>query len=93
MSTTTSIPEGLKPHECEGGSHIKPLISYIPEQEIVESQDHNLKIKVSDDMHLTITVFNQGTPEQFPSHVQMVLATIHQCKLDKAYEDVGKEYT
>ena len=90
MSTTKSIPEGLKPHECERGSHIKPSITYIPEKEIVKSQDCTLKIKVSDDMHLTVTVFHQGTTEQFLSHVQMVLETIHQCKLDKAYQDACK---
>jgi len=59
----------------------------------VKSQDHTLKIKVSDDMHLTITLFHQGTPEQFLSHVQMVLETAHQCKLDKAYQDACKEDT
>jgi hypothetical protein len=86
-----SIPEGLKPQECERGGRIKPPIAYIPEKEIIESQDRTLKIKVSDDMHLTVTVFHQGTPEQFLSHVQMVLETIHQRKLDKAYQDACKE--
>jgi hypothetical protein len=42
-------------------------------------------------MHLTAAVFHQGTPEQFLSHVQMVLETIHQRKLDKAYQDACKE--
>jgi hypothetical protein len=42
-------------------------------------------------MHLTVMVFYQGTPEQFHNHVQMVLETIHQHKLDKAYHDVFKE--
>ena len=91
MTITKSIPEGLKHQECEKGNHIKSPIAYIPEKEIVKSQDHTLKIKVSDDMHLTITIFHQGTPEQFLSHVQMVLETIHQCKLDKAFEDACKE--
>ena len=91
MSTMKSIPEGLKPQECERGGRIKPPIAYIPEKEIIESQDRTLKIKVSDDMHLTVTVFDQGTPEQFLSHVQMVLETIHQRKLDKAFEDACKE--
>ena len=88
-----SIPEGLKPQECERGDRIKPPIAYIPEKEIIESQDRTLKIKVSDGMHLTVTVFHQGTPEQFLSHVQMVLETIHQRKLDKAYQDACKEDT
>ena len=91
MSTATSIPEGLKPQECERGGCIKPPIAYIPEKDIVEGQDHTLKFKVFDDMHLTVTVFHQGTPEQFLGHVQMVLETVHQCKLDKAYHDACKE--
>jgi hypothetical protein len=93
MSTMKSIPEGLKHQKCERGGRIKPPIAYIPEKEIIESQDCTLKIKVSDNMHLTITVFHQGTPEQFLSHVQMVLETIHQCKLDEAYQDACKEDT
>ena len=44
-------------------------------------------------MHLTVTVFHQGTPEQFLGHVHMVLETIHQRKLDKAYQDACKEDT
>jgi len=44
-------------------------------------------------MHLTVTVFHQGTPEQFLSHVQMVIETIHQRKLVKAYQDACKEDT
>ena len=46
---------------------------------------------MSDDMHLTDIIFHQGTPEQFLSHVQMVLETIDQRKLDKAYQDACKE--
>jgi hypothetical protein len=86
-----SIPEGLKPQECQRGSHIKPPIACIPEKKIVKSQDCTLKNKVSDNMHLTVTVFHQGTPEQFLSHMQMVLETIHQRKLDKAYQDACKK--
>jgi hypothetical protein len=93
MSPMKSIPEGLKPQDCERGGRIKQPIAYIPEKEIFKSQDRTLKIKVSDDMHLTITVFHQATPEQFLSHLQMGLETIHQCKLDKAYQDDCKEDT
>jgi len=63
MSSMKSISEGLKPQECERGDRIKPPNAYIPEKEIVRCQDHTLKIKVSDDMHLTVIVFHQGTPE------------------------------
>ena len=69
----------------------QPPITYIPEKDLIKSQDFTLKIKVSNDMYLTITIFHQGTPEQFLSHVQMVLETIHQRKLDKAFEDACKE--
>jgi hypothetical protein len=43
-------------------------------------------------MQSTVTIF-QGTSEQFFSHVQMVLETIHERKLDKAYHDACKEDT
>jgi hypothetical protein len=42
-------------------------------------------------MHLTVTIFHQGTPEEFLSHVKMVLETILQFKLDKAYQHTCKE--
>jgi hypothetical protein len=91
MSTIKSTPEGLKPQECEREGFMKPPIAYIPEKDIIDRQDCTLQIMVSDDMHLTITVFHQGTPEQFLSHLPMVLETIHQLKLDKVYQDVCKE--
>jgi hypothetical protein len=91
MSTAKFIPEGLKPQECERDGRIKLPIAYIPEKDTVEGQGRTLKIKVSEDMHLTVPIFHQGTPEQFLSDVQMVLETIHQCKLDKAYQDDCKE--
>jgi hypothetical protein len=47
MSTTKSIPEGLKPQECERGRCTKPPIAYIPEKKIINSHDCTLKIKVS----------------------------------------------
>ena len=42
-------------------------------------------------MQLTITVFHQGTPEQFLGHVQMTLKTISQQGLDVAYQVACKE--
>ena len=37
MSTAKSIPEGLKPQECERDRCIKLPIVYIPEKDIVDS--------------------------------------------------------
>ena len=72
MSTAKSTPEGLKTQECEKSSgQSKPPISYIPEKDAIQdtiqdtTHDHTLKVKVSDKMQLTITVFHEGIPEQF----------------------------
>ena len=42
-------------------------------------------------MQLTVTVLHQGTPEQFLGHVQMILETISQRRLDVAYQMACKE--
>ena len=75
MSTAKFIPKGLKPQACGRGRHMKPPIAYIPERDIVDSPYHTLKIKVSHYMHIKVTIFHEGTPEQFLSHVHIVLET------------------
>jgi hypothetical protein len=68
MSTSKSIPKGLKPQECErSDGQIKPPIPYI--QAAQSSNDTIMKVKVSDKMTLSVSVFRMGTPEQFLSHV------------------------
>ncbi len=79
MLTTKSIPEGLKPQECERSSgRSKPPVSYIPEKDAAQDATHDrtMKVRVSKKMQLTVTVSHQGTPEQFLNHVQVTLEMI-----------------
>ncbi len=48
------------------------------------------KVKVSDKMTLSVTVFNEGSPEQFLNHVQTSLEIIFQRGLDTDYQEACK---
>jgi glucokinase len=48
------------------------------------------KIKVSSKMTLSITVFDEGSPEQFLNHVQTSMDIISQRGLDTVYEEACK---
>ena len=94
MLTAKSIPEGLKPQECERSSgRSKPPVSYIPEKDAAQDATHDrtMKVRVSEKLQLTVTVFHQGTPEQFLNHVQVALETISQRGLDTDYQLAIKE--
>ena len=94
MSTAKSIPEVLKPQECERSfGRSKPPVSYIPEKDAVQDTTHDctMKVKVSDKMQLTVTIFHQGTTEQLLNHVQVTLETISQRGLDTDYKLAAKE--
>ena len=94
MLTSKSIPEGLKPQECERSTgRSKPPISYIPERDAAQDATHDrtMKVRVSEKLQLTVTVFHQGTPEQFLNHVQVTLETISQRGLDTDYQLAIKE--
>ena len=89
MSTRKSNPEGLKPQECKRSSRrSKPPISYIPAA--IDSLKVINKVKVSDKMTLSVTIFHEGTPEQFLNHVQTSMEIISQRGLDKDYEEACK---
>ncbi len=62
-------------------------VSYIPEKDAAQdaTHDHTMKVRVSEKMQLTVTVFHQGTPEQFLNHVQVTLEMISQRGLDFDY--------
>jgi hypothetical protein len=94
MLTAKSTPEGLKPQECERSSgRSKPPVSYIPKKDDAQDATHDCttKVKVSEKMQLTVTVFHQRTPEQFLNHVQVTLETISQRGLDTDYQLAIKE--
>ncbi len=89
MSTSKSSPEGLKPQECERSSgRSKPPISYIPTA--MDTTKVINKIKVSNKMTLSVTVFDEGSPEQFLNHVQTSMEIISQRGLDTDYEEACK---
>ena len=89
MSTSKSVSEGLKPQECKrSAGRVKPPIPYIPAAQ--SSNDTIMKVKVSDKMMLSVSVFHMGTPEQFLSHVQKTLDIISQRGLDTEYQEACK---
>ncbi len=89
MSTSKSSPEGLKPQECERSSgRAKPPISYIPAA--MDTPKVINKVKVSDKLTLSITVFDEGSPEQFLNHVQTSLEIISQRGLDTGFHEASK---
>ncbi|KAL3784137.1 hypothetical protein HJC23_005795 [Cyclotella cryptica] len=89
MSTSKSSPEGLKPQECERSSgRSKPPISYIPTA--MDTPKVINKIKVSNKMTLSVTVFDEGSPEQFLNHVQTSMEIISQRGLDMDYGEACK---
>ena len=79
MLTSKSSPEGLKPQEP---------ISYIPTT--MDTPKVINKIKVSTKMTLSVTVFNEGSLEQFLNHVQTLMEIISQRGLDTDYEEACK---
>ena len=78
MSKT--VPDGLKPQECERGSgQVKLSIPYIPEkdelQEAVESTT-SIKLTILTKVELQVSVSSCGTLEKFIMHIQQVIAAI-----------------
>lgn len=89
MSLSKSSPEGLKPQECERSSgRSKPLISYIPTA--MDTTKVVNKMKVSNKMTVSVTVFKEGSPEQSLNHVQTSLEIITHRGLDTDYEEACK---
>jgi len=81
MISSKSVLDGLKPQEHERSpGWNKPPIPYIPEMDIIQDTSSNLtrKIMLPNKVELRVTVFSQGSPEQFLSHVQTAFETIRQ---------------
>jgi len=95
MTTSKSVPGGLKPQEWERSpGRNKPPIPYIPEKDTIQdtSFDRTMKIMLPNKVELRVTVFNQGPPEQFLSHVQTARETIRQKRMLAAYDMACDEY-
>jgi hypothetical protein len=85
MSLAKAVPERLKDQECEKGSCAKRLpIPYVPVidpvQDIVNSKEHPMKIKLPDKTKIQVPIWHSGTPEAF---------LIHVCKAILAYKRKG----
>ncbi len=83
MSLLKSVPEGLKPQECESTKLCEPLpVPYIPTKDQVQeevSRLRNLKIKttIEKDTTLNFPVWQEnGMREAFLMHMTAVLDAI-----------------
>jgi hypothetical protein len=86
MSLLKSVPEVLKPRECERTKLREPLpVPYVPTKDEVQedvSRLRNLKIKatIKKDTTLNFPVWQEnGTREAFLMHVMAVLDAIKKC--------------
>jgi hypothetical protein len=88
MSLPKAVPEGLKDQECEKGSCAKrPPIPYVPVvdpvQDIVNSKERPMKIKLPDKTEIQVPIWHSSTPEAFFIHVRKAILA---CKC-KGYFD------
>ena len=88
MSLAKAVPEGLKDQECKKGSRAKrPPIPYVPVvdrvQDVVNSKERPMKIKLPDKTEIQVPIWHSGTPEAFLIHVREAISA---CKR-KGYFD------
>jgi hypothetical protein len=65
-----AVPKGLKDQECKKGSRVKhPPIPYVPVvnpvQDVVNSKERPMKIKLPDKTEIQEPIWHSGTPEAF----------------------------
>jgi hypothetical protein len=99
MSILKSVPEGLKPRECE---HVKlcepPPVPYVPTKDNIQDEVaklRNLKIKttIKKDTMLNFPVWHEnGTREAFLMHVTAVLDAIKKRGHFNNYKKAEKDY-
>jgi hypothetical protein len=99
MSLAKSVPDGLKPQECEHTKLREPLsIPYIPKKDKVQEEVarlRNLQIKTSleKDATLNFLVWHKnGTQEAFLMHMMAVLDAIKKHGHFKDYDKAQKAY-
>jgi hypothetical protein len=101
MSLLKSVPEGLKPQECERTKlHEPPPVPYVPtkdevQEEVAKLRNLEIKTTIEKDTTLNFPVWHKnGTREAFLMHVTAVLDAIktrgHFLDYEKA-EKVHKE--
>jgi hypothetical protein len=99
MSILKSVPEGLKPRDCE---HVKlrepPPVPYVPTKDKLQDEVaklRNLKIKttIEKDTTLNFLVWHKnGTRKAFLMHVTAVLDAIKKRSHFNDYEKAEKDY-
>jgi hypothetical protein len=99
MSLSKSVPEGLKPQECERTKlREPPPVPYVPTKDEVQGEVaklRNLEIKttIEKDTTLNFPVWHKnGTHEAFLMHVTAVLDAIKKRGHFKDYNKAQKEY-
>ncbi len=99
MSLLKSVPEGLKPRECERVKLCEPPpVPYVPTKDKVQDKVaklRNLEIKttIEKDTMLNFPVWHEnGTREAFLMHVTVVLDTIKKCGHFYDYEKAAKDH-
>ncbi len=97
MSLLKSVPEGLKPQECERTKlRVPPPVSYVPmkdevQEEVAKLRNFEIKISIKKDTTLNFPVWHEnGTREAFLMHVTAVLDVIKKHGHFQDYEKAEK---
>jgi hypothetical protein len=99
MSLAKSVPDGLRPQECEQ-LHLRepPLVTYVPikdevQEEVSKTQNLQIKTSLEKDTTLNFLVWHKnGTREAFMMHVMAALDAIKKRGHFKDYEKAQKAY-
>ncbi len=86
MSLSKSVPEGLKPQECERTKLCElPPVPYVPtkdevQEEVAKLRNLEIKTTIEKDTTLNFLVWHEnGTRKAFLMHVTAVLDAIKKC--------------
>jgi hypothetical protein len=83
MSNSSKTPKGLKDSRCEKGHlGICPPIQYVPPMDLdllqVKDSTEMLKVKLPNGTVFSMSIFMQGSPEEYLQHIIAVLCLINQ---------------
>ncbi len=99
MSLSKSVPEGLKPQECEQTKlREPPCVPYVPmkdkvQKEVAKLRNLEIKTTIKKDTTLNFPVWHKnGTHKAFLMHVMAVLDAIKKCVHFKDYDKAQKEF-
>ncbi len=94
MSLAKAVPEGLKDQEYKKGSRTKhPPIPYVPVidpvQDVVNSKERPMKIKLPDKTKIQVPIWHSTMPEAYLIHVRKAISAC-KCKgyFDKCHDAV-----